>query len=125
MALPGVGAMTVPELEQFHFVLLLVALVIHVMMSAVLGLIYGVLLPTLPSVLARSPGRAPRAAAVDGHQLHPHGLHQPGAGAGSELALVHRLAVRLRDRDSRGHHAIRTFHPVLAGLWGRPRRRAA
>jgi hypothetical protein len=50
MVLPGVGSMTVPELEGFHASLLLVALVIHVMMSLVIGLIYGVLLPTLPEV---------------------------------------------------------------------------
>jgi hypothetical protein len=50
MVLPGVGRMTVAELEQFHASLLLVALVIHVAMSAIIGLIYGVLLPTLPSV---------------------------------------------------------------------------
>jgi hypothetical protein len=42
--------MTVAELEQFQPSLLLVALVIHVAMSAVIGLIYGVLLPTLPEV---------------------------------------------------------------------------
>jgi hypothetical protein len=50
MVIPGVGRMTIPELEQFHASLLLVALVIHVVMSAVIGLIYGVLLPTLPEV---------------------------------------------------------------------------
>jgi hypothetical protein len=50
MVLPGVDSMTVPELEQFHAVLLVVALVIHVMMSVVIGLLFGVLLPTLPEV---------------------------------------------------------------------------
>jgi hypothetical protein len=50
MVVPGVGHMKVAELEQFHVSLLLVAIVIHVAMSAVLGLIYGVLLPTLPEV---------------------------------------------------------------------------
>ena len=50
MVLPGVGRMTVVELEQFQISLLLVALVIHVSLSAVFGLIYGVLLPTLPEV---------------------------------------------------------------------------
>ena len=50
MLLPGVGQMTLEELKQFHASLLLVALVVHMMMSAVIGLIYGVLLPTLPSV---------------------------------------------------------------------------
>jgi hypothetical protein len=50
MALPGVGKMDVPALEQFHRSLLLVAVVIHVVLSAIIGLIYGVLLPTLPQV---------------------------------------------------------------------------
>src|SRR5262249_25940342 len=48
MLLPGVETMAVSELEQFHGSLLLVALVIHIAMSVVIGLIYGVLLPTLP-----------------------------------------------------------------------------
>jgi hypothetical protein len=50
MVLPGVGKMAVPELQQFHATLLLVAIVIHITMSIVIGLIYGVLLPTLPDV---------------------------------------------------------------------------
>jgi hypothetical protein len=48
MALPGVG--DVPELGRFQPWLLLWALVIHAALSLVIGLIYGVLLPTLPSV---------------------------------------------------------------------------
>ena len=50
MVLPGVGRLEIPELERFHASLALVAVVIHVIMSVVLGLIYGVLLPTLPAV---------------------------------------------------------------------------
>jgi hypothetical protein len=50
MVLPGVGKMAVPELEQFHAALMLVAIVIHAVLSVVIGLIYGVLMPTLPSV---------------------------------------------------------------------------
>ena len=50
IVLPGVGRVTVPELEQFNATLLTVALVIHVVMSVVIGLIFGVLLPTLPEV---------------------------------------------------------------------------
>jgi hypothetical protein len=50
MVLPGVGRMSVDELEQLHPLLLAAALVIHVMTSAVIGLIYGVLMPTLPEV---------------------------------------------------------------------------
>jgi len=50
MALPGVEHMTVAELEQFRFGLLLLAGVIHVTMALVIGLAYGVLMPTLPDV---------------------------------------------------------------------------
>jgi hypothetical protein len=50
MVVPSVGDMSVTELEQFHFGLFATGLVIHVMMSLVLGLIYGVLLPTLPEI---------------------------------------------------------------------------
>src|SRR5438105_613572 len=50
MVLPGVGTMDVAELQQVHGSLLLVGVVIHVTLSVVFGLIYGVLLPTLPSV---------------------------------------------------------------------------
>lgn len=48
MVLPGVDRMTVAELEQFRPALLVVGVVIHAINSVVFGLIYGVLLPTLP-----------------------------------------------------------------------------
>ncbi len=50
MVLPGVGRMTVAELEQFRPTLFLVGVVIHATNSVTFGLIYGVLLPTLPSL---------------------------------------------------------------------------
>ncbi len=50
MVLPGVDAMSVEQLREFQIPLLLTAVVIHVVMSVTLGLIYGVLLPTLPDV---------------------------------------------------------------------------
>src|SRR5260370_23010356 len=50
MGLPGPGHMDPAELGSFHPSLLLAAVVIHVALSVVIGLIYGVLLPTLPSV---------------------------------------------------------------------------
>jgi hypothetical protein len=53
MVLPTPAGMGAAELEQylrdFHWSLLLVAILIHVIMSVVFGLVYGVLLPTLPS----------------------------------------------------------------------------
>lgn len=50
MVLPGVGLMTETELEQFRPSLLVLGIFIHAVMSVVLGLIYGVLLPTLPPI---------------------------------------------------------------------------
>jgi hypothetical protein len=48
--LPSVGGSSIGELEQFRPALLLLGLVIHVVNSVVFGMIYGVLLPTLPSL---------------------------------------------------------------------------
>ncbi len=50
MVLPGVESMSVEQLQEFQMPLMLVAVVIHIVMSITLGLIYGVLLPTLPDV---------------------------------------------------------------------------
>jgi hypothetical protein len=50
MALPGVSRMTIADLELFHGSLLIAAAFIHVATSLVAGLVYGVLLPTLPSI---------------------------------------------------------------------------
>jgi hypothetical protein len=50
MAIPGIGRMPLSELGQFHPMLLFVAVVVHAAMSLVLGTIYGVLLPTLPTI---------------------------------------------------------------------------
>jgi hypothetical protein len=48
MVLPGVGDMSVDELMKFNSLLLVVAVLIHVTVSLTVGLIYGVLMPTLP-----------------------------------------------------------------------------
>jgi hypothetical protein len=50
MVLPGVDKMSVAELEQFSLMLLIIGIVIHAMISIVFGLLYGVLLPTLPDI---------------------------------------------------------------------------
>lgn len=50
LVLPGVGRLPLAELEQFQPTLLVLGLVIHAVNSVVFGLIYGVLLPTLPSM---------------------------------------------------------------------------
>jgi hypothetical protein len=52
MVLPGLGGMTVEQLEEFRPGLVLGAIVIHAGFCLVLGLCYGVLLPTLPDVPA-------------------------------------------------------------------------
>jgi hypothetical protein len=50
MVIPGIGRMSTSELEQFHPALLVAGVLIHIVVSLVLGLIYGVLLPTLPDI---------------------------------------------------------------------------
>lgn len=50
MALPGLQNLSVAELEQFHATYFVVAVFIHAAMSLVVGLAYGVLLPTLPKI---------------------------------------------------------------------------
>jgi hypothetical protein len=46
----GIDRMPTDELEQFRLPLFLSGIVIHGVMSLVLGLLYGVLLPTLPAI---------------------------------------------------------------------------
>lgn len=48
LALPGIDELSVGELEQFRPALFAVGVVIHATISAVVGLVYGVLLPTIP-----------------------------------------------------------------------------
>jgi hypothetical protein len=50
MVLPGVGGMSAAQLEQFSLPLLLTGIVIHAVISVVFGLLFGVLLPTLPDI---------------------------------------------------------------------------
>jgi hypothetical protein len=50
MVVPGVGRMSIGELEQFHPALALAGALIHIVVSLFLGLIIGVLLPTLPQI---------------------------------------------------------------------------
>lgn len=50
MVLPGVDSMNAEELEEFHLTLLVLGVVIHCVVSLILGLIYGVLMPTLPNL---------------------------------------------------------------------------
>jgi hypothetical protein len=50
MVLPGVGSMDPDSLKDPHLTLFVVGLVIHAVNSMIFGLIYGVLLPTLPDI---------------------------------------------------------------------------
>jgi hypothetical protein len=50
MVLPNVGDMPTAQLEQFHLPLFVTGLIIHVVTSLIIGLLYGVLLPTLPDL---------------------------------------------------------------------------
>jgi len=50
MMLPGMDQMSTEEFEQFHFGYVAVAVAIHVVMSLSIGVIYGVLMPTLPDI---------------------------------------------------------------------------
>jgi uncharacterized membrane protein YagU involved in acid resistance len=50
MVWAGLGLVPTTELEEFRLTLFLVGVVIHAMMSLVMGLLYGVLLPTLPKI---------------------------------------------------------------------------
>lgn len=50
MVLPHVGDMSAAELEQFHLPLFITSFCIHAVTSLIVGLLYGVLLPTLPSI---------------------------------------------------------------------------
>src|SRR5271166_3720167 len=119
IVLPGVGRMTVPELEQFNASLLVAALVIHVVMSGVIGLIFGVLLPTLPSV--------PRPIAWGG-------LLMPILWTGASYVAMHAVNPTLPDKVSWPWFIVSQFvfgitmpavvlgakrlHPVLAGVVG-------
>ena len=58
MVLPGVETLSPEELARFHFGFFIVAILIHITTSVIVGLIYGVLLPTLPEVPRPFPGAA-------------------------------------------------------------------
>jgi hypothetical protein len=50
MVLPGMENLTDDQLGQFHFGYVVAAIFIHFITSVIIGMIYGVLLPTLPSI---------------------------------------------------------------------------
>lgn len=49
LVMPRIGNMDLPQLEQFDLSALLLGIVIHVVLSIGFGVIYGVVLPTLPT----------------------------------------------------------------------------
>jgi hypothetical protein len=50
MVVPGVGNLTADEMQQFHPGLLALGVAIHIVVSLILGLVYGVLMPMLPKI---------------------------------------------------------------------------
>ncbi len=50
MVLPGIGNLTVAQLEEFNLGYLILGIFIHVVSSLIFGMVYGVLLPTLPDI---------------------------------------------------------------------------
>jgi uncharacterized membrane protein YagU involved in acid resistance len=64
MVLPGIGKMSDAELEQFSLTLLIIGIVIHAIISIVFGLLYGVLLPTLPDIPNSQGKLAPTASSL-------------------------------------------------------------
>jgi hypothetical protein len=50
LVLPGIEKMSGEELERFHPALLIAGILIHIFVSLIMGLIYGVLMPTLPNI---------------------------------------------------------------------------
>ena len=50
MVLPGMGQLSAQQLEAFRLDFLLASSMIHVVISIIIGLIYGVLMPTLPTI---------------------------------------------------------------------------
>lgn len=48
MLLPGMDDLNLLELERFHFSAFVVGILIHAVISVIMGLMYGVLLPTMP-----------------------------------------------------------------------------
>lgn len=50
IAMPGIEVYSVAQLEEFRPGLLVISIVVHAVMSLVFGLLYGVLMPTLPNV---------------------------------------------------------------------------
>jgi len=119
IVLPGLGRLSIAELEQFSPMLLILSALIHAFLSLVLGLIYGVLLPTLPPI--------PRPIAWGG-------LLMPLLWSGVSYALLRRAEVALTRGVDWPWFIIsqflfglvaagvvmrsRTLHPVLAGVLG-------
>jgi DNA-directed RNA polymerase subunit RPC12/RpoP/uncharacterized membrane protein YagU involved in acid resistance len=50
MALPGIEEMSLPQLREFNLTYTIVAVIIHAVFSVGFGLLYGVVLPTMPKI---------------------------------------------------------------------------
>ncbi len=105
MMLPGVDQLSIAELEEFRPLLVAVGGCIHVCISLILGMIYGVLMPMLPRV--PSPvawGALLMPIFWTAMSFAALGVFNPAVRA-DRLAVVHRVAVYLRHRGGAGVHA--------------------
>ncbi len=108
MVIPGVGGMSGSELEQFNPGLLIAGILIHIVVSLVLGLIYGVLLPMLPDF--RKPlawGALLMPLLWTAASYVAFSVMNPTVRDGGRLVLVCDLAVDLRHRGRDCIHAVR------------------
>lgn len=98
MVMPGLEDRTKEQLGQFDLGLFIVAVAIHITMAVVLGLMYGVLLPTLPDIsrpVAWGGLLMPLLwTAVTYSAMR---IVDPDLNAQRLLAVVHLLAIYLRD----------------------------
>lgn len=123
MLLPSVGAMGDAELGAFHPTLFIVAVLIHLVNSFILGLIYGVLMPTLPDLPKPFAwGALLMPLAWTGAAYVALGIMNPGVRAGIEWAwfvvsqLVFGIVAAIVFTLARHRGAIKAG--LLAGIGG-------
>ena len=98
IVIPGITGASLDELKEFHLVALILGIVIHAAFSVTFGLMYGVILPMLPSIRGGPLlfGGVLMPISVDRRLLRHDGRRQSAAGTARELAVVYRLAVGVR-----------------------------
>ena len=97
MVLPGVDEMSVDQLRQFNSTLLVTGIAIHVVVSLIMGLMYGVLMPTLPNI--RKPlawGALLMPLAWTAVSFVALGQVNPEPPRGNRVAVVRAVAIHFR-----------------------------